>query len=578
MQGCFFVVFWYNLDIRKIGGLFVKTDIEIAQEAKLLPIQEVAAKLELSEEYLEYYGKYKAKFSDSLWEEIKDRPDGKLILVTAINPTPAGEGKTTTTVGLGQAFGMLGKKAVIALREPSLGPCFGIKGGAAGGGYAQVIPMEDLNLHFTGDFHAITSANNLLAAMLDNHIKQGNELGIDTKQIVWKRCEDMNDRALRNIVIGLGSKMDGIVREDHFIITVASEIMAILCLTEDITDLKERLSRIIVAYNYEGQPITAKQLGAVGAMAALLKDAIKPNLIQTLEHTPAIIHGGPFANIAHGCNSVRATKTALKLADYVITEAGFGADLGAEKFLDIKCRMANLKPDAVVLVATIRALKYNGGVEKSKLSEENIEALQRGICNLEKHIENLQKYQIPIVVTLNRFITDTELELQFVKEFCENRGCEFALSEVWEKGGEGGVSLAKKVLHTLETKESHFQPLYDTSLSIQEKIEIIAKEIYGASGVTYEIGALNAIKKIEEIGYKNAPVCMAKNQYSLSDDSKKLGRPENFQIHIREVYMSAGAGFVVAITGTIMTMPGLPKTPAAFHIDVTKDGIITGLF
>lgn len=578
MQGCFFVVFWYNLDIRKIGGLFVKTDIEIAQEAKLLPIQEVAAKLELSEEYLEYYGKYKAKFSDSLWEEIKDRPDGKLILVTAINPTPAGEGKTTTTVGLGQAFGMLGKKAVIALREPSLGPCFGIKGGAAGGGYAQVIPMEDLNLHFTGDFHAITSANNLLAAMLDNHIKQGNELGIDTKQIVWKRCEDMNDRALRNIVIGLGSKMDGIVREDHFIITVASEIMAILCLTEDITDLKERLSRIIVAYNYEGQPITAKQLGAVGAMAALLKDAIKPNLIQTLEHTPAIIHGGPFANIAHGCNSVRATKTALKLADYVITEAGFGADLGAEKFLDIKCRMANLKPDAVVLVATIRALKYNGGVEKSKLSEENIEALQRGICNLEKHIENLQKYQIPIVVTLNRFITDTELELQFVKEFCENRGCEFALSEVWEKGGEGGVSLAKKVLHTLETKESHFRPLYDTSLSIQEKIEIIAKEIYGASGVTYEIGALNAIKKIEEIGYKNAPVCMAKNQYSLSDDPKKLGRPENFQIHIREVYMSAGAGFVVAITGTIMTMPGLPKNPAAFHIDVTKDGIITGLF
>lgn len=578
IQGCFFVVFWYNLDIRKIGGLFVKTDIEIAQEAKLLPIQEVAAKLELSEEYLEYYGKYKAKFSDSLWEEIKDRPDGKLILVTAINPTPAGEGKTTTTVGLGQAFGMLGKKAVIALREPSLGPCFGIKGGAAGGGYAQVIPMEDLNLHFTGDFHAITSANNLLAAMLDNHIKQGNELGIDTKQIVWKRCEDMNDRALRNIVIGLGSKMDGIVREDHFIITVASEIMAILCLTEDITDLKERLSRIIVAYNYEGRPITAKQLGAVGAMAALLKDAIKPNLIQTLEHTPAIIHGGPFANIAHGCNSVRATKTALKLADYVITEAGFGADLGAEKFLDIKCRMANLKPDAVVLVATIRALKYNGGVEKSKLSEENIEALQRGICNLEKHIENLQKYQIPIVVTLNRFITDTELELQFVKEFCENRGCEFALSEVWEKGGEGGVSLAKKVLHTLETKESHFQPLYDTSLSIQEKIEIIAKEIYGASGVTYEIGALNAIKKIEEIGYKNAPVCMAKNQYSLSDDPKKLGRPENFQIHIREVYMSAGAGFVVAITGTIMTMPGLPKNPAAFHIDVTKDGIITGLF
>lgn len=578
MQGCFFVVFWYNLDIRKIGGLFVKTDIEIAQEAKLLPIQEVAAKLELSEEYLEYYGKYKAKFSDSLWEEIKDRPDGKLILVTAINPTPAGEGKTTTTVGLGQAFGMLGKKAVIALREPSLGPCFGIKGGAAGGGYAQVIPMEDLNLHFTGDFHAITSANNLLAAMLDNHIKQGNELGIDTKQIVWKRCEDMNDRALRNIVIGLGSKMDGIVREDHFIITVASEIMAILCLTEDITDLKERLSRIIVAYNYEGQPITAKQLGAVGAMAALLKDAIKPNLIQTLEHTPAIIHGGPFANIAHGCNSVRATKTALKLADYVITEAGFGADLGAEKFLDIKCRMANLKPDAVVLVATIRALKYNGGVEKSKLSEENIEALQRGICNLEKHIENLQKYQIPIVVTLNRFITDTELELQFVKEFCENRGCEFALSEVWEKGGEGGVSLAKKVLHTLETKESHFRSLYDTSLSIQEKIEIIAKEIYGASGVTYEIGALNAIKKIEEIGYKNAPVCMAKNQYSLSDDPKKLGRPENFQIHIREVYMSAGAGFVVAITGTIMTMPGLPKNPAAFHIDVTKDGIITGLF
>lgn len=558
--------------------IFMKTDIQIAQEAKLSHIKEVAKHLDIREDDLEFYGKYKAKLSDELYDQVKDNKDGKLILVTAINPTPAGEGKTTTTVGLGQALSLLNKKAVIALREPSLGPCFGIKGGAAGGGYAQVVPMEDLNLHFTGDFHAITSANNLLAAMLDNHLQQGNLLNIDPNQIVWKRCLDMNDRVLRNIVVGLGRKVDGVVREDHFIITVASEIMAILCLADDMKDLKERLGRIIVAYTYDGEPVTASQLNAVGSMAALLKDAIKPNLIQTLEHTPAIVHGGPFANIAHGCNSVRATKMALKLADYVVTEAGFGADLGAEKFFDIKSRMAGLHPDAVVLVATVRALKYNGGVDKANLSEENLDALKKGIVNLEKHIENLQKFGVPVVVTLNKFVTDTKAELEYVKQFCEERGCDFALSEVWEHGGEGGIALANQVLHTLETKESNFKPLYDSSLSIKEKIETIAKEIYGADGVTYDVAALKQIARIEEIGFKEAPVCMAKNQYSLSDDAKKLGRPTNFTINIRDVYVNAGAGFVVAITGTVMTMPGLPKHPAAENIDVDDNGVITGLF
>ncbi len=556
----------------------MKTDIEIAQEAKMLPIKEVAASYGINEEEIELYGKYKAKLSDELWEQVKDRKDGKLVLVTAINPTPAGEGKTTTTVGLGEAFGVMGKKAMIALREPSLGPCFGIKGGAAGGGYAQIVPMEDLNLHFTGDFHAITSANNLLAALMDNHIHQGNALEIDTRQIIWKRCMDMNDRAIRNIVVGLGSKAEGFVREDHFVITVASEIMAILCLSNDMEDLKERLGKIIVAYNYAGEPVTAKQLHAVGAMAALLKDALKPNLIQTLEHTGAIVHGGPFANIAHGCNSVRATKTALKLADIVVTEAGFGADLGAEKFMDIKCRMAGLKPDAIVLVATIRALKYNGGVAKDQLSEENIPALEKGIVNLEKHIENMQKYGVPVVVTLNSFLTDTEAEYQFVKKFCEERGCEFALSEVWEKGGEGGIKLAQKVLYTLENKESNFSPIYPDDMGLKEKVETIAREIYGAKGVTYAPAALRAMKKFEEMGFGNLPVCMAKTQYSLSDDQTKLGRPEGFEINVRDAYVSAGAGFVVVLTGAIMTMPGLPKKPAADGIDVNKDGIITGLF
>ena len=558
--------------------IFMKTDIEIAQETVMKPIQNVAAQLDISADDLEFYGKYKAKLTDELWDCVKDKPDGKLILVTAINPTPAGEGKTTTTVGLGQAFAKLGKKAVIALREPSLGPCFGIKGGAAGGGYAQVVPMEDLNLHFTGDFHAITSANNLLAAMLDNHIKQGNALRIDTNQIVWKRCMDMNDRVLRNIVVGLGRPVDGVVREDHFIISVASEIMAILCLADNMKDLKERLGRIIVAYNYDGEPVFAKDLQAVGSMAALLKDAIKPNIIQTVEHTPALVHGGPFANIAHGCNSVRATKTGLKIADYCITEAGFGADLGAEKFMDIKCRMAGLKPDAVVLVATVRALKYNGGVAKEDLSAENLEALKKGIVNLEKHIENVAKFGVPCVVTLNRFVTDTDAELDFVKKFCEERGCDFALSEVWEHGGEGGIALAEKVLNTLENKESKFAPLYDIKLPIKDKIETIAKEIYGAGSVSYAPAAAQAIARLEKLGYGELPVCMAKNQYSLSDDPKLLGCPKDFPINIREVYVSAGAGFVVAITGTVMTMPGLPKHPAAEGINVNEDGVITGLF
>ena len=556
----------------------MKTDIQIAQEAVMAPIKEVAASIGIQEEHLELYGKYKAKLTDELWDEIKDRPNGKLVLVTAINPTPAGEGKTTTSVGLGQAMAKLNKKAIIALREPSLGPCFGVKGGAAGGGYAQVVPMEDLNLHFTGDFHAITSANNLLAAMLDNHIQQGNELQIDPRQIVWKRCLDMNDRVLRNIVVGLGNKMDGMVREDHFVITVASEIMAILCLAGDIKDLKERLGKIVVAYNFAGEPVTAEQLNATGAMTALLKDAIKPNLIQTLEHTPALVHGGPFANIAHGCNSVTATKMALKLADIAITEAGFGADLGAEKFMDIKCRMSGLKPDAVVLVATVRALKYNGGVAKKDLNEENLEALAKGIVNLEKHIENVQKFGVPCVVTLNSFVTDTEAEYEFIKNFCEERGCEFALSEVWAKGGEGGVALAEKVLHTLETKESNFKPLYEDELSLKEKIETIAKEIYGADGVEFAPAAEKQLAKITDMGYGNLPICMAKNQYSLSDDATLLGRPTNFKIHIREVYVNAGAGFVVALTGAIMTMPGLPKVPAANGIDVNEDGVITGLF
>lgn len=556
----------------------MKTDIQIAQEAQMQPIKEVAANYGIGEDELEFYGKYKAKLGDEVWERIKDRPDGKLVLVTAINPTPAGEGKTTTSVGLGQAFAKVGKNAIIALREPSLGPCFGIKGGAAGGGYAQVVPMEDLNLHFTGDFHAITSANNLLAALLDNHIQQGNALGIDPRQVLWKRCLDMNDRVLRNVIVGLGAKGDGMVREDHFVITVASEIMAILCLSADMKDLKERLGKIVVAYNFAGEPVTAAQLNAVGSMAALLKDALKPNLIQTLEHTGAIVHGGPFANIAHGCNSVRATRTALKLADIVVTEAGFGADLGAEKFFDIKCRKAGLKPDAVVLVATVRALKYNGGVAKVDLAQENLTALARGIVNLEKHIENLQKYGVPVVVTLNSFITDTKAEYEYVKKFCEDRGCEFALSEVWEKGGEGGVELANKVLHTLENKESNFHVLYPDEMSLKDKIAAVASEIYGADGVSYASAADKALKRIEEMGFGNLPVCMAKTQYSLSDDQTKLGRPTGFTVNVRDAYVSAGAGFVVVLTGAIMTMPGLPKKPAADSIDVDEKGVITGLF
>lgn len=556
----------------------MKTDIEIAQEAVMEPIANVAERLGMTVDDLELYGKYKAKISDAYLRSIHDNPMGKLILVTAINPTPAGEGKTTVSTGLGQAFGKLGKKAVLALREPSLGPCFGIKGGAAGGGYAQVVPMEDLNLHFTGDFHAITSANNLLAALLDNHIQQGNELHIDTRQIVWKRCLDMNDRVLRNIVVGLGNKSDGVVREDHFVITVASEIMAVLCLSEDMEDLKKRLARIIVAYDRSGIPVTAEDLNAVGAMAALLKDAMLPNMVQTLEHTPVLVHGGPFANIAHGCNSVRATKAALKMADYCITEAGFGADLGAEKFFDIKCRLSGLKPDAVVLVATVRALKYNGGVAKADLNEPNIEALKKGIANLEKHIENLQKYGVPVVVTLNSFLTDTREEIEFIEAFYHERSCEFALCQVWEKGGEGGIGLAKKVLETLETKESAFAPLYEDALPLKEKIETVAKEIYGAKGVNFAPAALKQLQKLTELGFSELPVCMAKTQYSLSDDPALLGRPKDFEINVREAYVSAGAGFVVVLTGAVMTMPGLPKNPAAFSIDVNEKGKITGLF
>ena len=556
----------------------MKSDIEIAQEATMLHIRDVASKAGITEDDLEYYGKYKAKISDEWYEKNKSNKDGKLILVTAINPTPAGEGKTTTSIGLTQAFNKLGKKCVVALREPSLGPCFGIKGGAAGGGYAQVVPMEDLNLHFTGDFHAITSANNLLAAILDNHIQQGNELGIDPRSVIWKRCLDMNDRALRNIVIGLGKKSDGMVREDHFVITVASEIMAILCLAEDMADLKDRLSKIIVAYNFKGEPVTAGELKAVGSMAVLLKDALKPNIIQTLEHTPAIIHGGPFANIAHGCNSVRATKYALKMADYVITEAGFGADLGAEKFFDIKCRKAGLKPDAVVLVATVRALKYNGGVAKSDLGTENLDALKKGIVNLEKHIENLKQYNVPIVITLNEFSSDAEAELSFVKKFCEDRDCEFALSKVWEKGGEGGIELAEKVLKTLETKKSNFKPIYDDDMPLKDKIETVATKIYGAGDVAFSTEALKMLDKLTALGFGKVPVCIAKTQYSLSDDPTLLGRPEGYTLNVREVYISAGAGFVVVLTGQVVTMPGLSKEPAAYRIDIDENGVIKGLF
>lgn len=557
----------------------MKTDIQIAQETELIHIRDVAATIGIEEDDLEFYGKYKAKLSDELIKKTQNNEDGKLILVTAINPTPAGEGKTTISIGLTQALNRLGKKTLVALREPSLGPCFGVKGGAAGGGYSQVVPMEDLNLHFTGDFHAITSANNLLAAMLDNHIHQGNALQIDTRQVVWKRCLDMNDRALRNTVIGLGAKADGFVREDHFIITVASEIMAILCLAKDMADLKERLSKIIVAYNYAGEPVTAGDLKATGAMAALLKDAMKPNIIQTLEHTPAIVHGGPFANIAHGCNSVKATKTALKLADYVVTEAGFGADLGAEKFLDIKCRMAGLKPDTVVIVATVRALKYNGGVPKTELGEENLDALKKGIVNLDKHIENMQGFGVNVVVTLNSFVTDTEAEHNFIKEHVENMGCEFALAEVWAKGGEGGLDLAQKVLKSIEKPQPEFKFTYEDDMPLKDKINAIATKIYGADRVSFAPAADRMLAKLETMGFGKLPVCMAKTQYSLSDNPALLGRPEGFELTVREVYVNAGAGFVVAITGAIMTMPGLPKIPAAEGIDYDeKNDRITGLF
>ena len=555
------------------------TDIEIAQQNKMEKIQVIADKCGLTPDDIEQYGHYKAKISFDAIKRLENKKDGKLVLVTAITPTPAGEGKSTTSIGLVQALNKIGKKAIAALREPSLGPVFGIKGGAAGGGYAQVVPMDDINLHFTGDMHAITAANNLLSAMIDNHIHQGNELQIDLRQISWTRVLDMNDRALRNTVIGLGRRVDGVVREDHFVITVASEIMAILCLANDMADLKERLGKIIVAYNMDREPVTAKDLNAVGAMAALLKDAIKPNMIQTLEHTPAFVHGGPFANIAHGCNSVQATKLALKLADIAITEAGFGADLGAEKFMDIKCQMADLHPDAVVLVATVRALKYNGGVPKDNLAEENIDALSKGIVNLEKHIENLKLFGVPVVVTLNQFATDTEAELTFIKNFCEERDCDFALSQVWEKGGEGGIELAKAILRTLDNKESNYKPLYTyDDTTIEEKIETIATKIYGADKVVYTAAAARQKKRLTELGYGNLPICMAKNQYSLSDDPKKLGRPEGFDITIREIYVNAGAGFLVALTGDVMTMPGLPKKPAAEGIDVNDDGVITGLF
>ncbi len=556
----------------------IKSDIQIAQEAKMLPIMEVAKKAGIPEESVELYGNYKAKLTHELFETVKDKKNGKLVLVTATNPTPAGEGKTTITVGLGQALCKLGQNAIIALREPSLGPCMGIKGGAAGGGYAQVVPMEDINLHFTGDIHAIGVANNLLASMIDNHIHQGNALNIDARTLTWKRCVDLNDRALRDIVVGLGGVLNGVPREDGFMITVASEIMAILCLATDLVDLKERIGNIIVGYTYEGNPVTARDLNAQGAMAAMLKDAIKPNLVQTLENTPVVMHGGPFANIAHGCNSVRATNLALKLGDVVVTEAGFGADLGAEKFFDIKCRKAGLKPDAVVLVTTIRALKYNGGVAKEDLKEENVEALTKGIANLQKHIENVHKFGVPVIVTLNQFITDTNAEIAYVKESCEALGCDFAPATVWEHGGEGGLQLAEKVMDVLENKTSNFHYLYEDELSIEEKIRTIATEIYGAANIHIEPNAKKAIAKINSLGLSHLPVCMAKNQYSLSDDPKALGRPEGFTTTIREIRISAGAGFIVALTGSVMTMPGLPKKPAAEAIDIDAKGTITGLF
>ena len=556
----------------------MRSDIEIARSIEMKNIAEVAKEYGIDADDLEMYGKYKAKLSEDFLKAHEDKKRGKLVLVTAINPTPAGEGKTTTLVGLGQAFKEMGKSAVIALREPSLGPCFGVKGGAAGGGYAQVVPMDELNLHFTGDFHAITSANNLLAAMLDNHIQQGNTLGIDTGAIIHKRCIDMNDRVLRNIVVGLGNKTDGVVREDHFVISVASEIMAILCLSKDMNDLKERLSNIIVAYNFKGEPVFAKDLKAVGAMAALLKDAIKPNIVQTLNHSLALVHGGPFANIAHGCNSIRATKIAMGMADIALTEAGFGADLGAEKFFDIKCRKAGLAPDCVVIVATVRALKYNGGVAKEDLSNENLDALKKGIVNLEKHIENIKLFGVPVVVTLNNFVSDTEAEVGFIREFCESRNCEFAVSKVWEEGGKGGIELAQKILYTLENKKSHFTLLYPDDMSLEDKLHTIATKIYGAKNVVYSPAAKKALDRAKALGFDKLPICVAKNQYSLSDDPKKLGRPEDFEINVREVYVNAGAGFVVAITGSIMTMPGLPKVPAAEAVDVDDNGDIVGLF
>ena len=554
------------------------SDIEIAQQTKMNPIGEVAASLAIADEDIECYGHYKAKLSESLFQKLADKPDGKLVLVTAINPTPAGEGKTTISVGLADALRRIGRKSVLALREPSLGPVFGIKGGAAGGGYAQVVPMEDINLHFTGDMHAITSANNLLCAMLDNHMQQGNVLRIDQRRVMIKRVLDMNDRALRNIVIGLGGKIDGIPRSDSFQITVASEVMAILCLASDLADLKERLGKILVAYDLDGNPVYARDLGANGAMTALLKDALKPNLVQTLEHTPALIHGGPFANIAHGCNSLRATKLALKLGDFCVTEAGFGSDLGAEKFFDIKCRYGGLKPDCVVLVATVRALKYNGGVPKTELTAENLDALKKGIVNLQVHIENMKKYGVPVVVAINRFHTDTDAELNFIRSFCEELGAEVSMAEVFAKGGEGGMDLAEKVCKTIETKPSNFHVLYDTELSVPEKVEILAKEIYRADGVTFTAPAKKALAQIEALGASNLPVCMAKTQYSLSDDPAKLGKPEHFTVTVRDVTLSNGAGFIVVLTGNIMTMPGLPKAPSALKIDCDNNGNITGLF
>ena len=554
------------------------TDIEIAQQAKLLPIREVAAKAGIPEEALEYYGKYKAKISEEYIRSMETAPDGKLILLTAINPTPAGEGKTTTSIGLGQALSKMGKKTMIALREPSLGPVFGIKGGAAGGGYAQVVPMEDIKLHFTGDIHAITAANNLLCAMIDNHLQQGNALGIDPRRILFKRCLDMNDRALRYINVGLGGKVNGVPREDGFIITVASEIMASLCLADSLMDLKERIANILVAYTWDNKPVYARDLKAQGAMTVLLKDALKPNLVQTLENTPVLMHGGPFANIAHGCNSVQATKLAMKLADYTVTEAGFGSDLGAEKFFDIKCRKAGLKPDCVVVVATVRALKYNGGVAKADLNAENLDALKAGIVNLKAHVENMQKFGVPAVVAINRFPSDTEAELKVIDGCCKEMGVCYALSEVFAKGGEGGLELAQKVLETLETKESHFAPIYELDLPVKEKIETIAREIYGAKDVAYSAGAEKSIAEINALGHGGLPICMAKTQYSLSDDPAKLGRPEGFTLHVSEVKLSAGAGFIVVLTGSIMTMPGLPKAPAAERIDIDENGVITGLF